>query len=164
MAPTIAVKLVQVNHDISRDISQKYGVTCVPTFLIFRMASVFQRVEGTDPRELYTVVKQLATDIETQAKTFESQIKSAGTWKGAELPRSYGDITDQVETRNCELLNADEDAGHVKVLFEKIKPSALGSGKESSKDWVQSGVDDQLILFIPFQSSIKLHTLQVGAM
>lgn len=89
-------------------------------------------------------------------------VLSDDSWAGAEIPRGYDDISDQVETRNCELLNADENAGSVQILFDKAEPSALKYGKSSSKDFVQSGADDQLLLFIPFQSSVKLHTLQVG--
>ena len=50
------------------------------------------------------------------------------------------------------------------MLFDSSKPSALDKGKGSSKDWVQSGADDQLLLFIPLQGSVKLHTLQVSAL
>jgi hypothetical protein len=81
-------------------------------------------------------------------------------WNGAELPRGYTDITDQVEIRGCELLNADAS---VKVLFDTSKPSALNNAK-GSKDFVQSGADDQLLLYIPLQSSVKVHTLQLTSL
>lgn len=123
-----------------------------------------KRVQGANTAELHAVLSKLVKDIQSEAAGASEGASGTGSgtpWKGAEIPRGYSDITDQIETRNCELLNADEDAGPVKVLFEKSKPSALGTGKASSPDWVQSGSDDQLLLFIPFQSSIKLHTLQV---
>lgn len=78
------------------------------------------------------------------------------------MPRGYTDITDHVEIRDCEVLNADDEAGTVRTLFEFSKPSALNNGKSTAKDWVQSGSDDQLLLFIPFQATVKLHTIQVG--
>jgi hypothetical protein len=108
-------------------------------------------------------VEKLASEIESLGSGSGSGSGSSGSWRGAEIPRGYGDITDQIEVRNCELLNADDEAGPVKVLFESTKPSALdkGKGKPSSPDWIQSSTDDQLLLFIPFQGSIKLHTLQV---
>lgn len=108
-------------------------------------------------------MEKLASEIESLGSGSGSGSGSGGSWRGAELPRGYGDITDQVEVRNCELLNADDEAGPVKMLFESTKPSALdkGKGKPSSPDWIQSSTDDQLLLFIPFQGSIKLHTLQV---
>lgn len=116
---------------------------------------MIEKVRGANQAELRSVVQKLASEVESLGSG------SGGLWSGAEIPKGYVDITEEVEIRNCELLNADEDAGPVKVLFDSAKPSALGDGAGSKKDWVQSGADDQLLLFIPFQSTIKLHTLQV---
>lgn len=88
-------------------------------------------------------------------------------WLGADLPKGYSDITDQVEVKGCELLNADEaKAGSVHVLFEKDRPAALakeGKAPETAKDWVESDTDEQLLLYMPFQAMLKLHTLQASA-
>ena len=86
---------------------------------------------------------------------------STGTWRGAELPRGYSDITNQIEQQRCELLNVDPDTGGVRVLFDNAKPSVLSGAKGATKDWVESDTDEQLLLFMPFQSMLKLHTLQV---
>jgi hypothetical protein len=83
-------------------------------------------------------------------------------WKGAEIPRGYSDITDQIELRDLEVLNADEAAGGARDLFDGKKPSGLSNGKGTAKDYVQSGADDQLLVFIPFQAIVKLHTLQAS--
>ncbi|KAM0262339.1 hypothetical protein ACHAQJ_001808 [Trichoderma viride] len=153
----------KVDNDKNQDIVQEYAVSVLPTFLLFRSGQVIHTVQGANPAELKTVIGKLASELESLAEGIESlgSLGSGSVWKGAEIPRGYGDITDQVELKGCELLNADDDAGPVKVLFENSKPSALGNGKSTSKDWVQSGSDDQLLLFIPFQSTIKLHTLQI---
>ncbi|KAF3346099.1 hypothetical protein VdG2_05358 [Verticillium dahliae VDG2] len=68
-----------------------------------------------------------------------------------------------IEPKGCELLNADDDAGSVRVLFDGSKPSALDK-KEGVKDWVESGEDDQLLLFMPFQAMLKLHTLHITSL
>lgn len=156
------VTFVTIDHDDHKDISQEYGVSTTPAFVIFRDAKVIQKVEGLAPREIQAVLNKVVMELEN-VESGGSGSGSGSAWK-ADVPRGYSDITDQVEIRNCELLNADEDAGPVKVLFEDSKPSALDDkGKGSSKDWVQSGSDDQLLLYIPFQASIKVHTLQVRA-
>jgi hypothetical protein len=88
-------------------------------------------------------------------------------WLGAELPRGYSDVTDQIEIKSTELLNYDEEAGSVRVLFESAKPSALSDAKgaeDKAKDWVESDTDEQLMLFMPFQSTLKLHTLQLTSL
>ncbi|KAL7928099.1 PITH domain-containing protein [Trichoderma chlorosporum] len=148
---------VKIDNDANQDLAHEYGVTALPTFLLFRSGKVIHKVQGANPVELKAVIEKLASELETLAEG----LASGGIWKGAEIPRGYSDITDQVESRGCELLNADDEAGPVKVLFESSQPSALRQDASASKDWVQSGSDDQLLLFIPFQSSIKLHTLQI---
>lgn len=85
---------------------------------------------------------------------------SGADWRGAEIPRGYSDVTDQIEIQRCDMLNWDTEAGGVRALFNSAKPSALGS-EGTTKDWVETDTDEQLMLFIPFQSILKLHTLQV---
>ncbi|KAK4077892.1 uncharacterized protein Triagg1_3586 [Trichoderma aggressivum f. europaeum] len=154
---------VKIDNDANQDLAKEYGITALPTFLLFRSGQVIHKVQGANPTELRAVIEKLASELESLAEGSGSGSGSGsgGIWKGAEIPRGYSDITDQVELRGCELLNADDDAGPVKVLFESSQPSALREGASASKDWVQSGSDDQLLLFIPFQSTIKLHTLQI---
>lgn len=107
--------------------------------------------------ELHRVVDSLVTEVEADPLYGGRP----GSWFGAEIPRGYRDITGQIEFKNCELSNARDDAGPVQVLFEPGKPKVLVDGKGSIKDYVQSGADDQLLLYVPFEGSVKLHTLQV---
>lgn len=146
------VTFVKINSDNNKGLTKEYTVSALPTFLLFRDGQIIQKVQGADLGQLRRAVEKLASEVES--------LSGSDLWKGAEIPRGYSDITSQVEIRGCELLNADPGAGPVKVLFENSKPSALTKTADSAKDWVQSGADDQLLLFLPFQSSIKLHTLQ----
>ncbi|KAF5017467.1 hypothetical protein F66182_10601 [Fusarium sp. NRRL 66182] len=147
------VTFVKVNSDNNPDLSQEYSVSSLPTFLVFRDGKVIDQVQGADPQRLKSVLQKLATEVESLGEGSGSSSGGAN-WKGAEVPRGYSDITDQIEIRDLEVLNADEDAGTVRVLFENSKPSGLSNGKGTSKDFVQSGADDQLLLYIPFQSTL----------
>lgn len=137
--------------------------------MVFKNGKVLEKIQGADPRKLQSVVQRLAAEVlagggasgGASSSGSGSGSGSGGVWKGAELPRGYQDITDQIEPKGCELLNADDDAGSVRVLFDGSKPSALDK-KEGVKDWVESGEDDQLLLFMPFQAMLKLHTLHVS--
>lgn len=155
---------VKINNDNNKDLAKEFGITALPTFLVFRNGKVSERVQGANLTQLKGVVEKLVAEIiagEIEASGSGSGAAAGGPWQGADIPRGYGDVSDQIEIKGCELLNADEDAGPVRALFETTKPSALGQGKGTAKDWVQSGADDQLLLYVPFQSTIKLHTLQV---
>jgi hypothetical protein len=159
------VTFVEINVDDQKDIKEAYNVTTTPAFFYFRDGVVVQKVESASKpqlRELVTrVVRDATGQAEASAASASASTTSQATWRGAELPRGYGDVTDQIESQRSELLNYDASCGGVRVLFDGSKPSALSGGKASAKDWVESDTDEQLMLFVPFQSVIKLHTLQV---
>ncbi|KAG8675193.1 hypothetical protein FPOAC1_001170 [Fusarium poae] len=156
------VTFAKINSDEQTELAQEYTVTSLPTFLVFRDGKEIDKVQGADPNKLKGIVQKLVTEVDSLGESSGSGSGTGANWKGAEAPRGYSDITDQIELRDLEVLNADEAAGGVRVLFEGSKPSGLGSGKGTSKDYVQSGADDQLLLYVPFQSIVKLHTLQVS--
>ncbi len=106
-------------------------------------------------------VENLGNSAAGEASGSGSGGGDSSNWRGAGLPRGYTDITGQIEQQRCELLNVDPDTGGVRVLFDNAKPSALSGAKAATKDWVESDTDEQLLLFMPFQSMLKLHTLQV---
>jgi len=164
------VTFTKVNTEQQKDIAAAYQVSALPTFIVFRDGNPVDKVQGADPRRLQQILKKLSTEIQNAsagggAGGGESSGSGGGgggpSWHGAELPRGYRDVTDQIEIPRCELLNVDSDAGSVRVLFAAEKPGALAGGKKTEKDWVESDTDEQLMLFLPFQSMIKLHTLQV---
>jgi thioredoxin len=156
-----AVSFAKVNTDVQKDIAATYQITSLPTFIVFRNGKVLEKVQGADPGKLQAVVKKLAQEVlDIQGKQGEASGSSDSGWRGADLPRGYSDVTDQIEIQRCDMLNYDSEAGGIKALFDSGKPSALG-GKGTAKDWVESDTDEQLMLFIPFHSMLKLHTLQV---
>lgn len=163
------VTFVKIDTDQQKDVAQAYRVTSLPTFIIFRNGKVADKVQGADPVKLQSVVKKLSEEVQNMGSgegeaSGSGSGDNGGNWRGAGLPRGYTDITSQVELRYCELLNVDPDAGSVRVLFDTTKPSALSGGKSATKDWVESDTDEQLLLFMPFQSMLKLHTLQITSL
>lgn len=162
--PTL-VTFAKVNTDQQKDIASAYSVTSLPTFILFREGKIFEKVQGADPRKLQAVLKKLGSEVESanDSSTGAGESSGSGAWRGADLPRNYVDITDQVEAPRLELLNIDTTSNSARVLFDESKPSALGGGKKD-KDWVESDTDEQLMLFMPFMSMIKLHSLQVSSL
>ncbi|WAO83581.1 Hypothetical protein NCS54_00077700 [Fusarium falciforme] len=152
---------VKINSEEQGELSERYQVSALPTFLLFLDGKQIDKVQGANPPKLQAMVQKLAAEVDSLGESGAAS-SSGGNWKGAEIPRGYSDITDQIEVRDLEVLNADEESGSVRVLFEGSKPSGLSNGKGTAKDFVQSGADDQLLLFIPFQSTVKLHTLQAS--
>ncbi|KAF2266293.1 DUF1000-domain-containing protein [Lojkania enalia] len=168
------VTFTNVNAEQQSQIAQTYGVTSAPTFIIFKNGNQIQRIIGANLQQLSEAIKRLATEAESDGSSGgfgEASSSSGGPWRGADVPRGYNDVTDQVDVRGLDLLNADSDFGGVRTLFEITQPTTLAMGKgkraasgsEGKKDWVVSDVDEQLMLYMPFTSTLKVHTIQITA-
>lgn len=160
------VKFVKIDTEAHKDIASTYQVTALPTFIVFRDGKVLEKMQGADPKKLESIVKKIVSEVQDVSKKGGKGGEASGSsssgseWRGAEVPRGNSDVTDQIEIQRCDMLNYDSEAGGVRALFDSAKPSSLGA-EGKAKDWVETDTDEQLMLFIPFQSMLKLHTLQV---
>jgi thiol-disulfide isomerase/thioredoxin len=169
-----AITFTTVNLQQQPQIAQSYSITTTPTFMIFKSGREVSKIRGAKLQELSDAIKKLAAEAESDGASggFGEASSGAGTWHGAGLPRGYTDITSQVDMRGIELLNSDSDFGDVRTLFETTIPSTLATGKgkgassgsESKKDWIESDVDEQLMLFMPFNATLKVHTIQLTSL
>ncbi|KAH8814263.1 PITH domain-containing protein [Hyaloscypha sp. PMI_1271] len=160
------ITFVKVNVDTQKEIAVKYNITAMPTFMIFKQGQTVEKVTGADPRKLQAAVKKLAAEAEGGSSGFGAS-DSGSTWRIGDLPRGYSDVTDQVDLKGLELLNSDSEFGGVRVLVDQSKPTGFQRGKSAAsekKDWVESDTDEQLMLFMPFQSTLKVHTLQITSL
>lgn len=151
----------------------------MPTFIVFKQSQEVSRVQGANIPALTKTVQQLATEAEAINSTgstsatggftapLTSLSTSSSSWTGRPLPKGYTDVTDQVEIKGLDLMNAELEFGSARILFDNTPPSRRannnkGKEKDSSDgpDWIESDTDDQLMLFIPFQSTVKIHTIQ----
>ncbi|KAI0003188.1 DUF1000-domain-containing protein [Xylariaceae sp. FL0662B] len=159
---------VNVEADGAKPVAAEYAVQALPTFILFRNGSVVEKVKGAEPQRLKSVLDKLSSDIENAGEGGSGSGSGGIAWRGADLPRGYTDISDSIDVRGLELLNADDTHFSVRTLFNKSKPAPLNGGKEKStgdeKDWVESDTDEQLLLYIPFNSAVKLHTLQITSL
>jgi hypothetical protein len=141
-----------------------------PTFIIFKNNQQIRKYGGSNPKQLSEAIMSLAKEAENESGSGgfgEASSSGGGSWRGAGLPRGYTDVTEHVDVRGLDLLNADSEFGTVRTLFETSQPKSLNKGKgaatgsEDSKDWVESDVDNQLMLYVPFTSNLKIHTIQI---
>lgn len=149
------------------------GFCRMPTFIVFERGRPASTVRGADSRKLNEVVQKLASEAGKAESSGEASGDSASGgvgWLGASVPKGHDDITDQYEPKGLELLNRDTAYGQPRTLFDTSKPSALsgvgkGKGKEGgAADWVESDTDEQLMLYVPFQSRLKIHSLQITSL
>ncbi|KAF5878015.1 putative thioredoxin protein [Botrytis fragariae] len=163
------ITFTKVNVDDQTEIASTYGITAMPTFMIFKGGKQVEKVQGADPKKLQDIVRKLAAEADDSGDSSSGFASGSGSgdWRAGALPRGYNDVTDQVDIKGLELLNADSEFGTVRTLVDTSKPSALSNGKAAdskTKDWVVSDTDEQLMLFMPFQSMLKVHSVQITSL
>lgn len=143
----------------------------MPTFIVFQNGRPSSTVRGADPRKLNEVVQKLASEAGKDESAGDGDSAGGGgesgdTWVGASIPRGYAEITAQHDPQSLELLNRDSEFGVPRTLLAPGKPAALnGKGKATTtKDWVESDTDEQLMLYLPFQSIVKVHSLHITSL
>lgn len=117
------ITFTKINTDNQQELARSYGVTAMPTFMIFKNARVTDTIQGADPRRLSAAVRKLAEEagkVETDGGEGSSGSSGSG-WIGATLPRGYTDITSQVDVTSLELLNWDTSGGSARTLFQSTK-------------------------------------------
>lgn len=166
------ITFTTVDVDQQKEIAQSYNISAMPTFLIFKAGREIKRVRGADPKALDAAVRQLAQEAASAGDEGSSgggagaaaAGSASGNWTAMAPPRGYSDITDQVDALGLDFLNLDGQRGEKRILFSGDKPSALSGLEGGKKDWIESDTDEQLMLFIPFQSALKLHTLHITSL
>lgn len=142
------ITFTKINTDRQQELARSYGITAMPTFMIFKNARVTDTIQGADPRRLSAAVKKLAEEagkVETDTAG-ESSSSSTG-WIGAELPRGYSDITSQIDVTSLELLNWDTSAGNARTIFQSTQ--AKGTSRGPARD----GIANEAQMTKPIESS-----------
>lgn len=138
--------------------------------MVFKNSSAVSTVKGANPRALRDAVQKLAAEADSGSSGqggFGETSGSGSAWMGMSPPKNYENITEEVDVLNLDLLNANSDFGSARTLFDSSVPSSLSlnhKGKEAAegqKDWVESDTDEQLMLFVPFRATLKVHTVQI---
>ncbi|KAK3112331.1 Thioredoxin-like protein 1 [Teratosphaeriaceae sp. CCFEE 6253] len=169
-----SLTFTKVDTEAQKDIVRTYNVTALPTFIIFKAGREVKRIRGADVKGLNEAVKTLAAeagkaDEEGAAAGGSSSAGSVGedgVWMGAPAPKNYPEVTSAVDLKGLDFLNLDSEAGGARAVFDTAKPSSLRkvAAKEGRPDWIVSDTDEQLMLFIPFQATIKLHSLHLTSL
>lgn len=165
------ITFTKINTDRQQELAQAYGVTAMPTFMIFKNGRRTESIQGANMPALSSAIKKVA-DEANKVDSSAGESSSGKYWLGATLPKNYSDVTDQVDVRGLELLNFDGDKGGPRTLFKETKPKGWSSlhidapitnnnEVDDEKDYVESDTDEQLMIYVPFQSMLKVHTLHI---
>ncbi|KAF8422931.1 PITH domain-containing protein [Tirmania nivea] len=152
--------------DACQDIARHYNITAMPTFIIFTDGQEVSRIQGADIPALSAAVQRLVAEYKNSGGASSSGSGSgsggapASGWWGAPPAKGYSDISEEVEKTALDIMNASTDAGTGRNLFEESEP-----GKDpTAKDWVESDTDEQLMIYIPFRSTLKIHSIHLTSL
>ncbi|KAM0788507.1 hypothetical protein ACM66B_001638 [Microbotryomycetes sp. NB124-2] len=135
------IQFAKVDVDQARDVAAAYSIKAMPTFVLLRGTQKLGEVQGANPAELENLCRQHAP----AAGTSGASSSSAPAEKGLEGTTSLNGSIDQSAVQ-C----LNEDASHT------IRDLLKGSGDK----WLESDADEQLLLHIPTQQSIKVRAIR----
>ncbi|KAI1314622.1 Thioredoxin-like protein 1 [Mortierella claussenii] len=134
------VVFVKVDVDQFQEVAAVAGVTSMPTFQFFKASKKIAELKGANPSELERLVKQHQGPVEDGG--------AAGGSGSAALVAGHSDISDQITLNQVDCLN-QQNANHIRNALK------------ADETFLESDVDEQLIISVPFNQAIKLHSLKI---
>jgi len=133
------IVFLKVDVDQCTSTTDQYNVTAMPTFLFIKSKVVVDQIKGADPKKLMSKVQQMST--------------GGGGGEGSsteeEVP-GYVDLGQYILETGCNCLNESDEHTHKNVL-------------KDNKAYLESDCDEQLMLTISFNQSVKVHSLKISA-
>ncbi|KAG0241108.1 PITH domain-containing protein [Mortierella sp. GBAus27b] len=144
------VVFLEVDAGQSRDIAEHAEVTTTPTFAFYKANAKVASLEGANSKELSNLITQHQGPVEdvASASGSGSGSGSASASASASLVPGYSDITDQITLNQVDCLN-QQSANHVRNALK------------ADDTHLESDVDEQLIVSVPFNQAVKLHSIKI---
>jgi len=126
---------LKVDVDQCPETAASNGVTAMPTFIFFRSKAKIDRLQGGNPEALEAKVKQ---HYGTEEAEEDSSVSG------------YIDLATFITKNGCECLNESDD-------------HPLEGCLTSNPGYLESDCDEQLIISLAFNQTLKIHSLKIKA-
>jgi len=134
------VIMVKVNVEQNQEISSKFQVTALPTFIFMRQTKILERMQGADAAGLKQKIEAF---IQSSSTSLMNETSGAifGINKAI-------DLVNQIDKTKCECLNEDDQHPWANAIFE------------DNNSCLQSDCDEQLLIRIAFRQHVKLYGIK----
>ncbi|XP_060536095.1 thioredoxin-like protein 1 [Cylas formicarius] len=126
---------LKVDVDQCQETAAAQGVSAMPTFIFYRNKTKIDRLQGADPTGLENKIQQYYGSEEGE---------------DAEGIAGHMDLFPFIMKAQCECLNESDE-------------HPLTHALQSGGGFLQSDCDEQLIISITFNQSVKIHSLKIKA-
>lgn len=131
---------LKVDVDQCQSTAESQGVSAMPTFMFYRNKTRIDRMQGADKNGLESKIKQHYGD---------GSLGGVGDDEAGDL-KGFMDLASFLDKSRCECLNQDDEHPYEHALN-------AGGG------YLASDCDEQLILSLSFNQSVKVHSLKIKA-
>ncbi|GAA5876561.1 hypothetical protein JCM16303_003580 [Sporobolomyces ruberrimus] len=138
------VQFLKVDVDRAQDLAQEFQVQAMPTFMIMKGSQKIDEMKGANPAGLMALVKKHAP--------------AAGGASGSKVSGSSAPVEKGLE--GFASLNSGIDLSQIDCLNESSDHTIRDLLRGGGDEWLESDADEQLLLQIPVNQSIKLRALR----
>nr|CAD7458387.1 unnamed protein product [Timema tahoe] len=125
---------LKVDVDKCQETAANQGVSAMPTFIFYRNKTKIDRIQGANHEALENKIQQYYGSEEEE--------------DGDSAVHGHMDLSTFIYKQQCECLNESDDHPFVNCLT-------------SSGGFLESDCDEQLIVSITFNQSVKIHSLKI---
>ncbi|XP_015793420.1 thioredoxin-like protein 1 [Tetranychus urticae] len=128
---------LKVDVDQCQESAHSQGVNAMPTFIFYRNKVKLATIQGANAAALEAKIKELIGD-------------ESGSGSSSSVP-GHINLNSMLAKQDCECLN------------ESDEHTLAGCLTPGSSTYLESDVDEQLIINLAFTQNVKLHSLQIAA-
>jgi len=131
------VTFAKVDVDQVKDVASERGVTSMPTFHFYQAGNKIAELKGANHRELENLVKQ------HQGDPNQDPVSNVGV-------SGHSDLKEFITLNQLDIRNEQEEH-NVRSIFK------------DDDSYLESDVDEQLMIGVPFNQTVRLHSLKIKA-
>jgi len=128
------VDFLKVDVDEQQEIAQASNVTAMPTFHFYKGGAVVETMSGANASKLEQLIKK------------HSGSASSSASDDLKMPSGHSDITELVDRKHGTCLNENKEHTWENLL-------------SGSNSYLESDSDQQLLIYVPFNQPVKIHSL-----